>query len=89
MSSSRYAIRDRELQRLAVRHIIDRYCERMQAMTREMGPNVHFVDCRNAVGKGAHWMDELHPNNDGFARVATRFHQAIEKVLGPVKPTGA
>lgn len=82
MPLSRHGITDGKLQRDIVRHVIDRFSERMQAMTKA-ADNVHFVDCRGAVGTGAHWMDELHPTNDGFARVAACFHAAIVKVLGP------
>ena len=80
----RHGITDGRLQREIVRYVIDRFSERMQAMARE-ADNVHFVDCRGAVGTGSHWMDELHPTNDGFARVAACFHAAIENVLGPTK----
>lgn len=38
--------------------------------------NVHLVDCRGIVGDD--WNDELHPTDEGFARVADKFRKAFE-----------
>ena len=77
---SRHGVRDAEMQRQIVRVIIDRFGEGMAALAASE-KNVHFVNCRGRVRTGAYWMDELHPTNDGFARVAACFFTAIEDVL--------
>jgi hypothetical protein len=43
---------------------------------------VTYIDCRGAVGSntGA-WHDEIHPLDPGFARIADRFRQAINRLL--------
>lgn len=40
-------------------------------------PGLDLVDCRDAIG--AHWFDELHPNNQGFAAAANRFRAALSR----------
>lgn len=39
--------------------------------------NAWHVDSRNALGSVSLWADELHPTNDGFARVAGKFRAVI------------
>lgn len=72
-------ITDKNLQKNIMKVIIDRINIAQINLVQDF-PNVHHVDCRNAVGS-QHWFDELHPTNSGFASVAGRFRSAIEKVV--------
>ena len=80
---SRHGVRDAEMQRQIVRVIIDRFCDGMAKLAASE-TNVHFVDCRGRVRTGAYWMDELHPTNDGFARIAACIFTSVEDVLRKV-----
>lgn len=58
-----------DLQREAVRYIIDNLAKVQQELS---GPLYHFVDTRNSLGVGD-WDNELHPNRDGFNKIAAKF----------------
>jgi endonuclease G len=70
---------DAGLQRQIVAAIIDRL---HVALAETAGPfdRVHHVDCRGAV-HATQWYDELHPTNDGYRTVASRFRAAINGQL--------
>lgn len=67
--------------------MIDRYYEMLKGVIAKYPGHANLVDCRSAVGEIGEWFDELHPRNAGFARVADRFRQAINRAykLGGVK----
>jgi len=68
------------LQQAIVRVMIDRFNVRLEALARELGPAVRYVDCRGRVPSGE-WHDELHPTDDGYASVAEKFAEEIEKAV--------
>ena len=65
------------LQNAIVAAIVDRFNDALAALADRHAGIVHHVDCRDAVGAPSEWFDELHPNTDGFGRVAHRFDRAI------------
>ncbi|MEP2707640.1 MAG: hypothetical protein ABJQ71_22715 [Roseibium sp.] len=72
---------DGGLQRALVAKIVDRFYDSLADVLRapSLGGQIELVDCRSLV-QGA-WHDELHPENEGYARVAGRFHQRINARL--------
>ncbi len=76
-------ITDPPIQAAVIRALIDRFhAEVMVPLTSHTSGQVHLVDCRRAVGGSERWYDELHPNRDGFASVATLFRLKINDLLG-------
>lgn len=76
-------IHEEEDQDGVVRVLIDAYNERVGALAAARaarGERVEYVDVRGAVG--ADWANEIHPNTEGFGRVAARVGDAI--LPGPV-----
>jgi lysophospholipase L1-like esterase len=65
---------DPPLQQAIVKVMIDRLNERLEEISRQV-PEVSYVDLRSVVA--GDWHDELHPNDDGFARVAARIKDRI------------
>ena len=71
-------IEDEAMQREIVKRMIDRFYDMLREIVDDPAyPGVHLVDNRGVVG--ADWHDELHPNDDGYGRVAGRFREAMEK----------
>ncbi|MEM7453400.1 MAG: DNA/RNA non-specific endonuclease [Planctomycetota bacterium] len=70
---------NRQLQREIIAVVIDRFHEAMVSATGQFD-RVHFVDCRNAV-RDSQWYDELHPDDDGYRTVASRFRAHINEHL--------
>lgn len=78
-------VRDPALQREIVREMIDalngvlkRLCGRTYAEGEF--PNAAHVDVRGLLNP-SEWADELHPTDDGFARVAEKFVQVVTNAL--------
>lgn len=67
---------DKAFQRAIVMELIDRFSLAMSRLAARY-PHVVYLDNRNTVGKGE-WTDELHPNPDGFRKVAHKFDAAIK-----------
>lgn len=81
-------ITDPGFQREIVRAMVDNFNARLGRLSARF-PKVRFIDMRNAVGDGR-WYDELHPTAEGYAAVAERFYEAIERERAPVRrPRGA
>ncbi|MEO9932807.1 DNA/RNA non-specific endonuclease [Rhodopirellula bahusiensis] len=68
---------DLDLQRSIIAVIIDRFHDSLTQLVARY-QNIHHVDCRGAVHESL-WHDELHPNNEGYRSVATRFRTAISQ----------
>jgi lysophospholipase L1-like esterase len=70
--------------------IVDEINRQMAALAASLS-NVHFIDQRGlltpaaplSTGGTEHWLDEIHPNQDGFKRLAeNRWNVAVAKALG-------
>ena len=70
------------LQTRLVRLVLDRLNGVQAGLARSYDGRVVYVDCRGAVANDRQWLDELHPDDAGFARVAERFRAAIGKTFG-------
>lgn len=71
-------ITDKKLQAAIAKVMIDRFNERLLALSRTSA-RLHYVDCRNTVGLNE-WHDELHPTDVGYAKVAKKFQTVIEQI---------
>jgi len=75
-------ITDPRLQREIARVMIERFNGRLSTLPHEFPGRVVYVNQREAVGDLLdEWFDELHPNTEGYGRVAARFHDAISALL--------
>lgn len=73
----RIGINDSLLQKEIMAVVMDRFNDMLENVASNF-LRVDYVDARGAVGDGG-WHDELHPENDGFAVVAARFVEVIER----------
>ncbi len=71
-------ITDRKLQRQIAAQMIDLFNAALRRMADSMD-HVSYVDCRNSVADHQ-WYDELHPDNDGFKKVAAKILAKIDQV---------
>ncbi|MEL6768072.1 MAG: SGNH/GDSL hydrolase family protein [Pseudomonadota bacterium] len=80
----RLGITDPHLQRALVAHLVDRFYDELQKLAAEPGlaGMLEIIDCRGVVQ--GDWHDELHPTDEGYARVADLFHARIEARRGAV-----
>jgi CHAT domain/FHA domain/Cytosol aminopeptidase family, N-terminal domain len=62
--------------------MIDRFYDMLHTLAQAYPGRVFIVDCRGSVGRPDQWFDELHPMDQGFARVADRFRGEINKAFG-------
>lgn len=69
-----------DLQRRVVAVMIDRLYERLGRVAQAFPRTVRVIDLRGTNAVMERWNDEIHPNDDGFARVAAHFAQALEAV---------
>lgn len=81
-------IRELKIQKLIVGAMIDRFNEAMMVLQNEFCGSVFHVDARGAVNR-THWHDELHPDNQGYAKVAARFDQVIRNALAQERVSAA
>jgi hypothetical protein len=68
------------LQRGVVIELVDRFHDRLAALVQSLdkpSSRVICVDTRNTVTSKSEWHDELHPNSDGFKKVAAKIRQQI------------
>jgi lysophospholipase L1-like esterase len=61
--------------------VVDRYNAHLRDTTRDM-PWVTYVDLRGTVIDDEEWHDDIHPNDDGFGRLAERIAEAVLERLG-------
>ena len=73
-------IENKSLQADIIKQMIDRFYDSLMGLSQEFEGSLFIVNCRNAVDADE-WHDELHPNNSGYAKVATRFRAVIDSVL--------
>lgn len=69
-----------ERQDQIVAGIVDRFNEALGAFAGTRPGVVHHVDCRGLVTRDE-WLDELHPNSDGFGRIADAFDRSIRRAF--------
>jgi endonuclease G len=69
----------KKLWKNVVKILIDEFNEVGQSLASEFQSQVTHVDCRGLVGATpGKWFDELHPKDDGYAKIAVKFAEAIE-----------
>lgn len=68
-----------DLQTEILKDMIDRYYGVLERVADKSTGRIVIVDCRGAIGDRAEWYDELHPWDAGFARVADRFRDAVQR----------
>lgn len=61
-----------ELRKLIIRFLVDNFNAMLQEFENNYAPNVRYVNNRGTVPENE-WMDEIHPNNTGFQKVANNF----------------
>lgn len=71
---------DRDLQREIMKIVIDRLNNAQIDLVSRFPNRVFHVDCRNAVNTND-WIDEIHPNSDGFKSLANRFRIVIDNIV--------
>jgi lysophospholipase L1-like esterase len=71
-------IDDAAFQKAIVAVLVDRFATAMTRLAARY-PHVHFLDNRGKVSN-AEWFDELHPDNSGFAKVASSFAKKIDEI---------
>jgi hypothetical protein len=70
---------ERDIPRL----LLDRFCETLDRISKEVPTRFHRVETRGAVG--SEWADEIHPNARGAKAVAHRFETVLQRfALVPV-----
>ena len=88
----RLGINEPALQREIVRLLIDRLNQGLQRVCGGNNQGGAFrdawhVDVRRVVN--GRWADELHPTNDGFAAVGSRFKSLLQRVVRPAQDGAA
>jgi lysophospholipase L1-like esterase len=80
-------ITDPASQEAIVHAMVDRLHEQLSQLVAEprFGGLVTLVDCRGVVGRDE-WHDELHPTNEGYAKVARRFRESLAAALSAPPP---
>ncbi|UFH53249.1 caspase family protein [Spirosoma sp. KNUC1025] len=74
-------IMDQQTRKGILHYILDAFSQRLTAVAREF-PAVSYIPTLGTVPDNE-WYDEIHPNGEGFARVAEKFRSRInELVLG-------
>lgn len=74
-------IEDPKLQAKIVAVMIDRFNQALISLAQEFPGTVHRVNCVGSVSS-KQWKDELHPNGDGYSRVADEFRSVITQIFG-------
>ena len=82
---SEIGITEGALQRRIVRVLIDRFNRTLERIEADHPGRVIHVDGRGKVGSDRFWDDELHPTDQGYARVAVEFRAAIRRAIGRVE----
>lgn len=71
--------------RAVVKVLVDNLNEMLVQLTREpeFAGLVHHVDLRNTLRARSDWANELHPTEEGFAKLAVLLDQVIQQTLYP------
>ena len=74
----------KKLWKNVIKILIDEFNEVGKSLAGEFGSHITHVDCRGLVGATpGKWFDELHPKDEGYAKVAVKFAEAIESRTNP------
>lgn len=65
-----------------MRRIIDGLADRLLAVEADYPDRLSVVNTRNLLDPDRHWLNEIHPNPEGFALVAERIYARIRKLRG-------
>ncbi|RWD85474.1 MULTISPECIES: hypothetical protein [unclassified Mesorhizobium] len=75
-------IADQTLRREVLTILIDALYATLAAIAGDSDRTMVFVvDCRGALPRVADWADEIHGTDEGFSRVADRFHSVLKRAL--------
>ena len=70
-------INDPELQRDIVKILIDRFHDMLAGLPGQTGDvSFRVINTRNQIGND--WRNEIHPNRDGFKRVASEYAKELK-----------
>ncbi|SLN19391.1 hypothetical protein TRL7639_00431 [Falsiruegeria litorea R37] len=70
----------RDLRRKIVIRLIDHLYDMLHSLA-DTHDNVWVVDCRGAMNDITDWVDEIHGTDEGFGKVAQRFHATLNAAL--------
>jgi lysophospholipase L1-like esterase len=71
-------IKDAGHREVIIRHLVDTFNNMLKGFMDDY-PYVRYVDHRGTVQLNE-WMDEIHPNNTGYQKVANNFLKAMQSV---------
>jgi len=74
----RKGIKDRGLRNEIGKYMMDRFNQMLEELSSEFN-KVYYLDVRGVVPRNE-WKDELHPNNNGFHKVANVFKNKINEI---------
>jgi lysophospholipase L1-like esterase len=74
-------INDSVLQREVLRVLIDEYNEILKALERTYPDDFVYLDLRGTLRPDSDWLNEIHPTEDGFRRVAKKFVEVLDNRL--------
>lgn len=69
-----------KLRRAIIMVLVNRLYDLLEELA-DADPNVHVVDCRDTLLTVSDWNDEIHGTSRGFARIASRFKDVLDKVI--------
>ena len=72
-------IKDEKIRRSLIKYLIDSFNDMLADFSNTL-ENVFYVDNRGTVNFDE-WMDEIHPNNSGYQKIANNFINSIEDAL--------
>lgn len=74
-------IRDPEVQRRIAAELVDRFNDVLAGLA-AVHPHFHHVDLRGTLRGVRDWSDEIHPTSAGFRRMALRFRERMDALVG-------
>lgn len=78
-------INDPVFQREILRVLIDEYNEVLAALERTYPESFIHLDLRGTLSPERDWLNEIHPTEDGFRRVARKFVDALDNQVPAVR----
>ena len=69
-----------EIRKSILKHILTEFNSRLEAVAGEFPKSVSYIATPGTVPDNE-WYDEIHPNGEGFARVADKFKKRIDELL--------
>lgn len=81
----KHSVREEVDQKEFAKQLIDNFVSRVLEPLAYEHDNFSFIDLRNTLQDKQLWHDEMHPNADGFHKLAQKFKQPILEKLPPQK----